>query len=242
MIELIGHRGASHSAPENTLESVQLAFNAGCHSEIDVQLTSDKKIVLMHDDTALRTGNIDRKISEMSWDELKNLDVGKWKGDHWKGVTVPLLSSVLAIVPLTQKLFIEIKGNDHEIIQPLLDLLHHKRVVIISFDHSILSELKKRDASYEAYMLTVFREYEGVWPSIKNGEELEAMIKQACADGIEGLNIEYGSYITEELVRKVHEKGLKLAVWTCAEDDTSEARREMEKVGVDYFTTNYCNS
>ena len=161
---------------------------------------------------------------------------------QWEGVKVPLLASVLAIVPLTQKLFIELKGNDHEIIAPLLELLNHKRVVIISFDHVILRELKKRDASYEAYMLTVCREYEGVWPSIRNGDELEKMVWQACADGMEGLNIEYGSYITEELVRKVHAKGLKLAVWTCTEDDTPEAREKMEKAGVDYFTTNYCTN
>ena len=89
MIELIGHRGASHIAPENTLESVRMAFDNRCHAEIDVQLTSDKKIVLMHDDTALRTGGVDRKISEMSWDELKDLDVGKWKDPNGKGSKSP---------------------------------------------------------------------------------------------------------------------------------------------------------
>ncbi|HSG69711.1 MAG TPA: glycerophosphodiester phosphodiesterase family protein, partial [Planctomycetaceae bacterium] len=108
-VEIIAHRGASYDAPENTLASVNLAWEQNADAvEIDIWLTSDNQIVLMHDKTPKRYGGPDTLVSEMTLEQLRALDVGAWKDPRWKGEKAPLLSEVLPLVPAGKRLFIEI--------------------------------------------------------------------------------------------------------------------------------------
>src|SRR5581483_6718835 len=61
---IIAHRGASHDAPENTLAAIRLGFEQGADFvEVDVRLTADRQIVLLHDETTNRTGGVNKKAS-----------------------------------------------------------------------------------------------------------------------------------------------------------------------------------
>src|SRR5687767_5646580 len=85
-MEIIGHRGASHEAPENTLAAVNLAWAEGADAvEIDVRLTRDRQIVSFHDaDTRRLTGQTHR-VSALRLAELRRLDCGAWKDARWAG-------------------------------------------------------------------------------------------------------------------------------------------------------------
>tara|TARA_B100000745_G_C19782764_1_gene256469 strand:- start:6 stop:407 length:402 start_codon:yes stop_codon:yes gene_type:complete len=99
-VEIIAHRGASHDAPENTLESVKLGWAQGADAvEVDVYLSKDGHIVVHHDSDTKKLAGVDRKVVDQTLAELRQLDVGAWKGPKWKGVRIPELDDVLATIP-----------------------------------------------------------------------------------------------------------------------------------------------
>jgi len=107
---IIAHRGASGHYPENTKPSFRGAVELGATCvEMDIQPTADKKLVLFHDQTMERTGGIPQKISELSYQEILQIDVGRWKGSKWEGTKVPLLQDVLEILPSSMNLNLELK-------------------------------------------------------------------------------------------------------------------------------------
>ena len=109
-VEIIAHRGASYDAPENTLEAVRLAWSQKADAvEVDVFLSKDGEVVLHHDATTKKLAGVDRKVVDQSYAELRQLDVGAWKGDQWYGVRIPKLDDVLATIPEGKRIFVEVK-------------------------------------------------------------------------------------------------------------------------------------
>ena len=107
---VVAHRGASYDAPENTLAALDRAWALGAEScEIDVRVTADGAVVVIHDATTARTGGVDRPVSGQTLAELQALDVGGWKGPGFAGQRVPTLAQALASVPRGRMLFVEIK-------------------------------------------------------------------------------------------------------------------------------------
>src|SRR3954468_7755285 len=105
------HRGFSKKAPENTLPALELAWQAGADfAEIDVLLTSDRKLVLMHDTSVDRTTNGTGQIAAMLVSEVKRLDAGGWFGETFSGTSVPTLDEVLDWNRGRLKLLIELKS------------------------------------------------------------------------------------------------------------------------------------
>src|SRR5688500_15232326 len=76
---IVGHRGASAGAPENTLAAFRRAIDDGAEGlEFDVRLSRDGVPVVIHDETLLRTGRVRHLVSELTADELSKVDVGSW--------------------------------------------------------------------------------------------------------------------------------------------------------------------
>ncbi|MCS7002484.1 MAG: glycerophosphodiester phosphodiesterase, partial [Dehalococcoidia bacterium] len=93
---LIGHRGASGVAPENTLPAFDQAVRDGADAiECDVRLTKDGTPVLLHDETLARTGNDRRALADLTFAEARAVDVGYWKGPEWAGTRIPALIEAL---------------------------------------------------------------------------------------------------------------------------------------------------
>ncbi len=121
--ELIGHRGASFDAPENTLAAFRLAWEEGADGvEGDYRLTLDGEIVCLHDPTTRRTAGINLAVAKATLAQLRELDVGSWKGEQWAGEPIPTLREVIATVPPGKRLFIELKSGP-EILLPLAAIL-----------------------------------------------------------------------------------------------------------------------
>src|SRR3954471_10624430 len=85
-VQIVGHRGASFDAPENTVASVKLAWEQKANAaEFDVYLTKDRKVVVIHDKDTKRTaaGGVNKVVAESTLAELRTLDVGKWKNEKF---------------------------------------------------------------------------------------------------------------------------------------------------------------
>ena len=140
-VEIIAHRGASHSAPENTVAAVELAWQRGADAvEFDVWLTADGRIVGLHDETTERTTGKNWTVGKKTFDELRSLDAGSWKGPAWAGEKIPSLAELLATIPEGKRVFIEIK-DDVRLVPELLRVLKasgkrpEQTAVILSLIH-----------------------------------------------------------------------------------------------------------
>ena len=96
---VIGHRGASAYAPENTLASIRKAAELGARwVEFDVRLTRERDLVLMHDDTVARTTDGRGRVLDLTLAELGALDAGAWFGGAFSGERVPSLADAIALL------------------------------------------------------------------------------------------------------------------------------------------------
>jgi glycerophosphoryl diester phosphodiesterase len=98
---VIAHRGASGTCPENTMAAFRRALEVGAHMiELDVQLTRDDAVVVLHDDTLDRTTTGLGPIGALTLARVRELDAGAWFGAAFRGERVPTLDEVLAAIPL----------------------------------------------------------------------------------------------------------------------------------------------
>lgn len=126
-IDVIGHRGASAYAPENTLASFALAkeMNADWF-ELDCSLTKDKHVIVIHDDKLDRTTNGKGHVSDYTLAELKQLDAGTWKDPKFAGERLPLLSEALDLAKERRiGIYIEIKNgaDDSKLMKDIIQMV-----------------------------------------------------------------------------------------------------------------------
>lgn len=219
-MRLLGHRGAKGEAPENTMKAIRYALNLGLTAiEIDVHLSKDNQVVVIHDDTVDRTTNGKGKVKDLSYPELAELDAGA-------GEKVALLSEVLELIKNTSKkifLMIEIKALDLE--RPVAQLIEKynliDQVAVISFNHRILLTLKSINPKLKTACLFVGLPIDPV-----------AIVKSAKADG---LSICAGT-VDAKLIGECQQAGLMTAVWVV--DDVCQAS-QFSEFKVDFLATDY---
>jgi len=89
-MEIIGHRGASFDAPENTLASFRRGWEQHADAvELDIRQTKDGRIVVIHDQDTQRVTGVNRLVEEQTLEEIRQLDAGVWKDSRWVGEKVP---------------------------------------------------------------------------------------------------------------------------------------------------------
>ena len=232
-VEIIGHRGASYLAPENTMSSFKLGWEKGADVELDVYLTKDNRIVVIHDDTTKRTAGVDLKVTESTSEELRKLDVGSFKSDQYAGEKIPFLADVVKTIPRGRKLFVEIKCGP-EILPYLKELVTRSgkmsRIVIIGFDLNTVA-MSKKMINVPTYWLRGTEKTKDTEEWIPHDPQLAQTAKDK---GLDGLDVHYAG-VTKEFANAVKAAGLKLYVWTV--DDPQEAARLLG-FGVDGITTN----
>lgn len=233
--EIIAHRGASHDAPENTMVSFRLAWEQKADAiELDIYLTSDGRIVVIHDPTTKRTTGLDKKIAEQTFDELRGLDAGSWKGPQWKAEKIPSLAEVLAAMPEGKQVFIEIKCGS-EILPELVKVIgaapcKPSQLVIIGFNWDTMRKAKAQLPQIEMqWIVQPRKDSGGLEPSV------DTLIEKALAAKLDGLDLESGFAIDAAFAARVHAAKLKLSVWTV---DSPEDARRFREAGVDAITTN----
>ena len=234
-VEIIAHRGASQDAPENTLASFRLGWEQRADAdELDIYLTKDGQVVVIHDATTKRTTGVDKKVADATLEELRSLDSGSVKGARWAGEKIPTLAEALATIPDGKRMFIEIKCGP-EVLPALERVMKEsgkkaEQLVIIGFGYDTMKQARERFPQAPIYWLAGYKEDKvtGKFPEI---DELIAKTKEARLDG---LNLHYKFPIDAAFVGKVKAAGLKLYAWTV--DDPVVAKK-LAEAGVDGITT-----
>jgi len=218
---IIGHRGASAVAPENTIRAFKTAIEVGADgTEFDVQLSSDGCPVVIHDDNLRRTGLVERRVSELSAAQLRAIDVGQW---FWRrqGVTesthegVPTLQEVFELYQSNPGLlYLEMKcvpSEANKLAQVCSQSIScsslKERIVVESFDLTAIAELKALDSSIKTAAL-----FE---PKFSSPQAFfgSALVEQAIAVGADQIALHH-RLVHRRVIAKAKEMGLGVVVWT----------------------------
>jgi glycerophosphoryl diester phosphodiesterase len=223
---VIAHRGASAYAPENTLAAFDLALHLGCrHLELDVDVTSDGHIVVMHDDTVDRTTDGTRPVGSQTLAELRALDAGAWFGTQFAGERIPTFVEVLERYQGRVHLHTEIKGRATHLASCTADLVRQygmgDHVTVTSFQQPPLAEIR-------AYA-----------PELPTGwlvsEVSDGTIAQAHALGLTQ-SCPRANTVTPALVRRLHTEGFVVRAWGVADE---ALMRQVVYAGADGMTVNF---
>ncbi|MGW5880476.1 glycerophosphodiester phosphodiesterase [Nocardiopsis terrae] len=237
----VAHRGASGYAPENTLAAIDEAHRLGARTvEVDVQLTSDDHLVLMHDTSLDRTtdvaevfpGRAPYEVADFTLAEIRRLDAGSFFGDEFEGEPVPLLAEALdRLHVLDMNLLLEVKepelypGIEHRIAVELARRPHwlvpntpeeSHRLVVQSFD-------------WESVQLS-----KGLLPSVPHA--LLGRVPQDRIDEFDWAHMINPNHTTIDAgyVDSVHAAGLEIMPYTI---NDPEVMARVLDMGVDGFIT-----
>lgn len=204
-IHICAHRGHSVDAPENTIPALEAAAAHGATAaEVDVVLTRDERIVVLHDELLDRTTNGKGRVAGVNFAEVKRLDAGAWFDRRFAGTRVPSLEEALATARLhVLGLLIEIKERQRPdiMIDCLARLLVAKNalddVLVISFDHVSLVRLKNRLPAIRTELITHARHVDPV-----------EMAKRAGASSV---SVEWNMFNAKD-AEALHEAGIAVRV------------------------------
>lgn len=229
-MKIWGHRGAYSSAPENTLAGFQIAVQMGADGvELDIQLTRDHEIVVIHDETVDRTSNGQGWVKDFTLSEIRKLNFNK------KGLTeplfmeVPTLAEVLELLkPTNLTINIEMKtgvicydGIERLALKLVEDYGMLDRVVWSSFNHYSIQKIKLLEPSARTALLCGG----GIWVT---GEQCEKVGAEALHPSIHML-----SY--PPLMEDCRKRGIRIRPWTVTKEDELILAQE---IGVDAVIVN----
>jgi len=166
---VIAHRGASKYAPENTIAAFRKAVEMGAEGiELDVHLSADGHLVVIHDEKVDRTSNGNGWVKGKTLEELKALDFGSWFSQEFKGETIPTLDEVLELLQRwTGTINIEIKDGsilypniEKEVVNIIEKFKLEDRIIVSSFNHYSLVEVKKLNPRIKTGILYLAGLYE----------------------------------------------------------------------------------
>jgi glycerophosphoryl diester phosphodiesterase len=230
---LIGHRGYPARYPENTLAAFEGAMQAGCDMiELDVTLTRDRKVVVIHDDTLERTTTGEGPVRDHTLAKIQALDAGSWFDARFAAERVPELAEVLRLTAGRCMLNIEIKESAFEAGYPA-DAIEHQvvklvktsgaldRAIISSFDRRILERISAMDAPPAIAFISDHKADQSVL------DLLRAMKAYSWHPRFKVL--------TRDQVGTLHAAGLKVFPWTI---NTAAEAQKVLALGVDGLICN----
>jgi glycerophosphoryl diester phosphodiesterase len=225
-VMVIAHRGASSYAPENTLAAFDLALEMRArHIELDVALTRDSHIVVIHDDNVDRTTDGCGLVTSHTLAALQELDAGSWFGAQFEGERIPTFDQVLARYKGRVHIHTEIKGKSPSLSQRTADLIRkhgmETQVTVTSFQSARLQEM--RACAPELPVGWLVREVN------------DSIIAQAHAIGVNQF-CPRADTVTPELVHRLHAEGFVVRAWGVT---TEELMQSAVHAGVNGMTVNF---
>lgn len=239
---IIGHRGASAIAAENTLAAFSRALADGADGiEFDVRLSRDGVPVVIHDATLKRTANLDRLVAEVDVLELQRCDVSSWfgpvKDENKHAGTVPTLAQVFELFQQTNALLcLEMKSEEPDasalvaaVVKEINKARITKRVVVSSFDLNAVGLVKKIDATISTAAL-----FEPKLSRPISTVRRLRLVDLAIEHGADELALHH-SLCSANVVQKATQLGLPVVVWTV--DDVKWIKRG-QRLGLKGLITN----
>ena len=229
-MKILAHRGASAIQPENSRSAIEKALNFNADGiEVDLQLTSDGKIVVFHDWTLNRTSTGTGRLQDKTLKELKELDTGSWFKGEATSEKILTLDELLNIVPEDKILNLELKvfqENTKNLEVKVLKALNNssrnnENIVISSFNHELIKNVNE------------------ISPNTKVGLLITSGMLN-ITNYLESNNLNLFSihssdeFITPSFIDDIHSLGIKSYVWTV---NDMEAAKNLEAIGVDGIIT-----
>ncbi len=224
-IAVEGHRGNPVAAPENTYASIAAAAGYADFVELDVNVTADNRLIIMHDSTLDRTTNGSGAISSRNYvGYIDGLDAGSWFSPAFAGEPVPLMQPyVQSIRAHGMKTLMERKsGSATAILGELNAIGAVSDTVMICFDWNFLADVRALDAQIKL-------------GALGSGAIDSTVIANVINSGANFLDWSDSGSITQAAVDMVHAAGLELHVWTV---DSLARMQQLIDLGVDGITTN----
>ena len=226
---MFGHRGAMGHAPENTFASFEKAVELGVDAiELDVHLTADGEVVVIHDPQLDGTTDGTGLVGEKKLADLKGLDAGAGFGPAFAGQRIPTLGEVLAWARGTCVVDVEIKGGPwpYAGIEPrVVDLIRQHEMVdqtiVISFHHPVVARVKSLAPEIATGTLWSCQPIDPV-----------AVARAAGADAI----MPQWTFCDAETVERAHAAGLSVNPWDTSRPEVVE---HLIGLGVDSICTNH---
>ena len=219
---VIAHRGAAGKAPENTLASMRQAIEDGADMlEIDVQESSDGKVVVIHDSDFMKLSGVDLKVWDGSLKQLQKIDVGSWFGPGFSAERVPTLAQVLEVARSKVGVVIELKyyGHDQQLEQRVVEIVEEAGMV----DDIVIMSLEVKG-------IEKIRALRPQW--------VVGLLSTMAVGNLAKLDLDFlavnMSMATSGFIRRTHAAGKKVFVWT-VNDAVSISR--MISLGVDGIIT-----
>ncbi len=227
--KLIGHRGVKDLCPENTLESIDRAFEIGLtFVEIDVKISKDKIPILLHDDTLDRTTNGSGLAIDYDYENIKKLDAGKFFYKKNTNIFVPKLEDTLNLcINNNVNLNIELKPNKNFEKENTLKIYELTKnidqidIFFSSFDMiSILEISKLYPQSFRSFLLDDFKEY-----------NIDDLINLSINNDLKicGLNIDL---LSTDIIKRIKESNISITVYSDKNINLSNAN-QIFSLGVD---------
>ncbi|RAS74329.1 glycerophosphodiester phosphodiesterase [Priestia endophytica] len=229
----IAHRGASGYAPENTFAAYFLALKMKSdYLEIDVQMSRDGELVLIHDKTVERTTDGNGLVSEKTLHELKELDAGEWFSGEFKNERIPTLPEVFATFRTKVGFLIELKnpslypGIEEKLVRTLesFRLAESDQIIVQSFDEKAVQRIKKRLPKISVGVLVKY----SIW-GISSAKLKEISTYATYVNPNRRL-------ITKKLVKRIHQNSMKVIPYAVYRKKTIQS---FYNLGVDGIICDY---
>ena len=222
VVEITGHRGSKVRAPENTLSALRQAIAEGADfAEIDVQTTADGVVVLLHDADLMRVASVNRRLRDINYHELSDIDVGSWFAPEFSSERIPTLQEAIDLARDRIKLNIELKftWRDPTLTEKVVNIIRQNEFssdcVVSSLNFSAVTEIKQS------------------FPELITGFIVLQAVGNLSRMEVDFLSIS-AARATPRLVRGVHRRGEKVHVWTVNDPNNALSMIEM---GVDNIIT-----
>jgi len=254
---IIGHRGLSNKAPENTLIAYKEVYEAGADMmECDIYLTKDGEVILLHDDTFARTTDIlspncilsDAEVAatgrtrqnmrpiDLTLEQIKKLDAGSWKSVAYAGEPIPTLKEVLEFMQGKDiLLFCELKDTNMAVLEPTMQIIRslsmENQVIFISFNNSETEYMVANHPDMPCGNLN------NVSTDLNNPIKTVSNILNTVLPMNATYNPSYGG-LNKAIIAECSARGLSLWPWTINDPPTV---RNFVDWGVTGITTDYAN-
>lgn len=220
-IQIIAHRASAVKAPENTLSALDYAILSGAHmAEIDIQQTKDGELVLMHDSNLKRTTGYNGKVSDVTYEQIKTLDAGRWFSDEFIAEPIPTLEEALQKSKGKITLMIEIKTKEHlvNVAYQVINLIQtygmEKQCIIGAMDYRVLQAVKMINPRIQTVYITAL--------AYGDYQDLE---------DVDYYSIE-ASFISFALIDQIHRSGKQIYAWTVNKESTMQSMIAMQVDGI----------
>ncbi|MBQ6828128.1 MAG: hypothetical protein IJO46_08960 [Thermoguttaceae bacterium] len=227
----VAHRGFSAAAPENTLSSVMAAVEVGAQGcEFDIYQSKDGVVYLNHDGKLKRTTGLDKGAGEATFEELRQLDFGAWKGEQFKGEKLTTYDEALAVLKYTgTRPVVEVKANGFEdkVVDGLrrFDLI--ETAIVIDFSADRVKKYRELEPKLCVAWLTSLQKNE------TRQQCAQRIIKTLKEINTNVVDVHFGA-VDAEFLKTLKDAGIRVMCWTV--NNPADIQR-MVDLGVESITT-----